>query len=714
MVSISNPILAEAFNCNLYYPPRLDTEITTHPLYQKAVDEGWHEWIETPLDFEAMKNGYIFDLSRDIDGNPIYWIDGGWQTQDGTRIAMEDEEDHVGYVGKADYFMRFAEGFLRHTKGEIAGQPYRLLPWMRLICAKLFGWVHNKSKYRRFQSCYIAVPKKQGKSALMSVIAIFCMYAEQVPKAYVYGCACDRNQARIIYDEAASYVKAAPELEDVIAVIDSRSRMVHEASGSYYVVLSADAHRNDGIDSYCTLIDEIHRHKNRKLYAVMKRAGRARQQKLLAIITTYGPSVSDGSVWAEVHGEAKAQIEGRRPGAWQSLVFIASAEPIPVIVAKAAKAGDTRIEVERLQQPVDKSTIEFDLSDFGSSEQGEASESRVKVEITEQARRYQTYIEVAPLERDLPIYSQATANLDWRSEHAIRRANIVIDQIFPISEIQKDIDEARTPEAEAETKQLSLNIVSGSGRKWLSDAVWMGAAKLLVQPKKLIGKWCYGGFDGSFGNDLTAFTLAFPNWDRDLRLTDVTNPRIDLLTWVWLPDTNIELREEIEAMPYRHYANQPYLFDDRGSVRITKGFTCLDFPAVVRDIIEITNLFEVRAIGYDPHFASFIVPKFEDEGLTCIAHSQTTAAMGPPCKKFSEFLHNGWLAHGDNPALNRAQEGAQTRPPDDRGNTAVSKGKSVTRIDPLVSAVMAVGFCCAPPEDTSGAWSAKAGTGMYG
>ncbi len=87
--------------------------------------------------------------------------------------------------------------------------------------------------------------------------------------------------------------------------------------------------------------------------------------------------------------------------------------------------------------------------------------------------------------------------------------------------------------------------------------------------------------------------------------------------------------------------------------------------------------------------------------------------MSPPCKRFSELVYKGWLAHGDNPVLDRAIEGAVTHPPDKAGNTYLSKGKSHSRIDPLVAGVMAVGFCCDPPTDNSGAWS-NAASGMWG
>jgi phage terminase large subunit-like protein len=192
----------------------------------------------------------------------------------------------------------------------------------------------------------------------------------------------------------------------------------------------------------------------------------------------------------------------------------------------------------------------------------------------------------------------------------------------------------------------------------------------------------------------------------------VSNPRIDLLTWAWLPNHNLEAREEAEQMPYRYHAQQSYLIDGKGTVRITEG-AVLNFQQVWSDIIEICRMFEVRAIAYDPNYAQLIIPKLEEDGLTCVAHRQSMVAMAPACKRFAEFVYNGWLAHGDNPMLDRAVEGAQLRPPDDVGNTCLTKSKSVTRIDPLQAAVMAVGFACSPPEDTSGAWGG-AGTGMWG
>lgn len=729
MVAIVNPLLLQAYETDMFYPYMPSSEVRTMPQYMRAVEQGWSEWIESDEDVEALRQGYEFDLSRDVHDQPCYWFDGTWQLADGTRIDPEDEVKWIGYVGKGDQMMRFAESFLFFTKEPHKGKPYRLMPWMRKICATLFGWTKARnadghSRYRRYQHMYCAVSKKNAKSSMLAVIALYVMVGEGQNKAYCYGCASDRNQARIIYDEAMHLVKESPDLRDILTVIESRSRLVHLPTGSFYSVLSADAHRNDGIDSAFTAFDEIHQQRDRKLYTVMERAGIARPNPLMCVITTYGESLSDGSIWAEVHNRAKSQLEGRLPLAEvvRNYVFVASAEPIPVVINAPAKMGDTVLHTTRLQQPVDVGPMVFDLSDFTSMD---GSENQVTVTVAEEAKRYQNYVEVEPLTRDLPAFSEATANMTWKTDHAIRRANPGVGEVDPVTgqlpmSCSLDMDTLRrqvalstTPERESETMRFNFNIVSGGVRKWITAAAWSACAKWQVQPKKLIGRHCYGGIDLSFGNDLTAFVLAFPNWEPHVNVVDVTNPRIDLLTWCWVPDEQIEQKEKDDKMPYRFWARKDYLIDGMGSVRLCTG-RVIDFSSVAADIKAITGHFGVRAIAYDPNMAQFLVPKLETEsGLPLIPFRQGVVTMAPACKRFHEAVYKGWLAHGSHPMLDRAIESAELRVRDDVGNAALSKKHSKSRIDALIAGVMAVGYTCDPPVDASGAW-ADSSSGTWG
>ena len=111
---------------------------------------------------------------------------------------------------KADRAVAFIE-HLCHTKGKWAGQPFLLLPWQEQIVRDLFGIVKENGK-RQFLTAYIEVPKKNGKSELAAAIALYLLYADNEPSAEVYGAACDRNQASIVFDVARQMVEMSPAL----------------------------------------------------------------------------------------------------------------------------------------------------------------------------------------------------------------------------------------------------------------------------------------------------------------------------------------------------------------------------------------------------------------------------------------------------------------------------------------------------------------------
>jgi phage terminase large subunit-like protein len=85
--------------------------------------------------------------------------------------------------------------------------------------------------------------------------------------AEIYGAACDREQAGIIYREAAAMVRSSPALSRVLEVIDSRKTIIHKATNSFYRVLSADAFRAEGLNIHMLLFDELHAQRDRRLWA---------------------------------------------------------------------------------------------------------------------------------------------------------------------------------------------------------------------------------------------------------------------------------------------------------------------------------------------------------------------------------------------------------------------------------------------------------------
>jgi len=210
---------------------------------------------------------------------------------------------------KADRAVAFIEN-LRHTKGKWAGKKFLLLPWQEQIIRDLFGIVGENGK-RQFLTAYVEIPKKQGKSELAAAIALYLLYADNEPSAEVYGAACDRSQASIVFDVAKQMVQMTPALLKRSKITAATKRIVNYSNAGFYQVLSAETGTKHGLNVSGLVFDEIHAQPNRKLYDVLtKGSGDAREQPLFFIITTAG--TDKNSICYELHSKALDIKAGRK------------------------------------------------------------------------------------------------------------------------------------------------------------------------------------------------------------------------------------------------------------------------------------------------------------------------------------------------------------------------------------------------------------------
>ncbi|MBW8381517.1 MAG: terminase large subunit, partial [Youngiibacter sp.] len=139
---------------------------------------------------------------------------------------------------KADYAVGFIE-CLSHTKGTWAGKPFELIDWQEQIIRDVFGTM-KPNGYRQFNTAYVEIPKKMGKSELAAAVALLLTCGDDEERAEVYGCAADRNQASIVFNVAADMVRLCPALSKRVKILDSQKRLIYLPTGSIYQVLSAD------------------------------------------------------------------------------------------------------------------------------------------------------------------------------------------------------------------------------------------------------------------------------------------------------------------------------------------------------------------------------------------------------------------------------------------------------------------------------------------
>ena len=209
----------------------------------------------------------------------------------------------------ADYAVMFIES-LCHTKGTWAGKPFALIDWQEQIIRDLFG-VLKPNGYRQFNTAYIEIPKKQGKSELAAAVALLLLCGDGEERAEVYGCAADRNQAKIVFDVAVDMVRFCPALSKRVKILESQKKITYLPTNSSYQVLSADVANKHGFNTHGVIFDELHTQPNRKLFDVMLQgSGDARMQPLYFLITTAGNDIN--SICYEVHQKAIDIAEGRK------------------------------------------------------------------------------------------------------------------------------------------------------------------------------------------------------------------------------------------------------------------------------------------------------------------------------------------------------------------------------------------------------------------
>jgi phage terminase large subunit-like protein len=186
----------------------------------------------------------------------------------------------------AEPVVDFAEAFGIITKDSVAGKsgsPLVLRDWQQRLVEHVFA--HDKDGLRH-RINLLGMARKSGKSALGSVLSLYSLILGP-GGAEVYSIAAEKEQARIVFQDAKRMIEASSELSAITKLY--RDAVELPALGSVYRVLSAEAYSKEGLNPSFVLFDELHAQPNRELFDVMSLAMGARGNlATLVAITTAG------------------------------------------------------------------------------------------------------------------------------------------------------------------------------------------------------------------------------------------------------------------------------------------------------------------------------------------------------------------------------------------------------------------------------------------
>jgi len=198
---------------------------------------------------------------------------------------------------------------LHHWKGEWAGEPFQLNLWQKFRLIVLFGWKRADGT-RRFRTGYTEVPRKNGKTSEIAGVGLYFLTADGEAGAEIYSAATKKDQARIILTDADKMRQRSPALKS--RVVSSGGKYVQNLAyletASKFEVLAADSEKLDGLNVHAGLIDELHAHKDRKLWDVLDTATGSRRQPMMLAITTAGSD--EESIGGELHRYGERILEG--------------------------------------------------------------------------------------------------------------------------------------------------------------------------------------------------------------------------------------------------------------------------------------------------------------------------------------------------------------------------------------------------------------------
>lgn len=191
--------------------------------------------------------------------------------------------------GRAEDFIFFVQA-LPHVKGaKFAGTPLILQPWQVFIFVNLFGFF-NLDGTRRFQEAFILVPRKNGKSIMVTALGLWMLILDGEVGAEVYCGATSEKQANFVFRPAKLMLAKCPDLVSDFGLEVMAEAISKPDDDSTFQRVIGDP--GDGGSPSCGIVDEYHEHKNADLYNTLKTGMGARDNPMLVTITTAGHNIA--------------------------------------------------------------------------------------------------------------------------------------------------------------------------------------------------------------------------------------------------------------------------------------------------------------------------------------------------------------------------------------------------------------------------------------
>ena len=171
-------------------------------------------------------------------------------------------------------------------------RPVRLIASQIFDIGCTFGWKKTANGCRRFRRRYKSMARQNGKTFENGIMGTYVAGFSGYHHGKLFTVATKKRQARLAWEEMAKFVKVDPDLGELFSVKDYKSVIEVPGTGCSIEALSREAGLDDGFRSIFCSVDEIHQHKDNKVYKALYNGTRSLPETLVSMITTRGDQLN--------------------------------------------------------------------------------------------------------------------------------------------------------------------------------------------------------------------------------------------------------------------------------------------------------------------------------------------------------------------------------------------------------------------------------------
>ncbi|MBD2782143.1 terminase TerL endonuclease subunit, partial [Xenorhabdus szentirmaii] len=251
------------------------------------------------------------------------------------------------------------------------------------------------------------------------------------------------------------------------------------------------------------------------------------------------------------------------------------------------------------------------------------------------------------------------------------KANPNLDISVDSASLHDTIQKARgIPSQWTEMLTKRFNIWCQGETPWMGEGAWK-ACQSDYDENDLKGLECYAGLDLSSTDDITSLCYTFP----------VDNELL-VLTRHYLPEAQLQNPANKNRAVYRQWVQA-------GRIRTTAG-DCIDYDRIRDDILNDSQQFDIKLVGFDTWNATHLRTQLQGAGLDVEPFPQTYLRFSPVAKSAEVFVNRKVIRHNGDPVLAWTMSNVVMET-DANANIKPNKKKLANKIDSAIALLMSFG-----------------------